>query len=403
MKNNYLQQWLDKCATFSLPGAGVSRYFLTAEHRALIEFLKDRMLESGLQVTLDHAGNLIGRKSSSRSGKIMYLGSHQDSVPNGGRYDGILGILVALAALYELRDIDLGYSVELLAFGDEEGTRFQTTLIGSSAIAGCFDPAALLATDDEGQTLESALTDFGLNPAKISDLTRSPEQALGYVEVHIEQGPILEEKGQALGLVSSITGIDRYQIQINGKAGHAGTVPMHLRKDALVAASEYISWVNEHCLGHENLVGVVGKILVEPNAVNVIPENVDFTVELRSPEKSIRLRAKEELLKRVKQTEKQGFKVDFQQTYSMDSVHCDQHLSSQLRAAFTRENIPPIDLFSGAGHDALAMSRLCPVAMVFVRSTDGLSHHPDEHSSSEDIDIAKKVLKSYLLNFKLSI
>lgn len=393
-----LSKWLETAATFSLPGPGVSRFFLTEEHRKLIDYLSEQMKLSGLEVELDAAGNLIGRKASRQSDKVFYLGSHQDTVPEGGRYDGMLGILTALAALYELKDWNLPYNVELIAFGDEEGSRFQTTLIGSRAIAGTFDPVVLDLKDDQGITLRQALLDFKLDPEKIPGIARSRDKALGYAEVHIEQGPVLEHNNLPLGLVNAITGIERQLIRIRGKAGHAGTVPIELRKDALVAATEYVRWLDSYCRENENVIGVVGKLKVFPNSVNVIPERVELTVELRSPEAERRLAARNALATTTHGLMKKGFHIESELIYSKEAIACDKWLTRQMEEALKKQQVPYVSLFSGAGHDGLAMQKLCPVTMLFVRCKDGLSHHPDEEIDVLDANIAKSVLKDFIVN-----
>ena len=392
-----LAEWLETAATFSLPGPGVSRYFLTDEHRRLLDWLNELMPSCGLTVELDHAGNLVGRKPSKQSEQTLYFGSHQDTVSQGGAYDGILGILLPLAVLYELREVELPFAVELIAFGDEEGTRFQSTLVGSSAVAGCFDQATLEFRDDQGVSVAEALRRFGLQPEKIPELARNKDKALGFIEVHIEQGPVLEKHDLPVGLVSAITGIERHQIHIQGMAGHAGTVPMAQRKDAMVAASRYVLWLDRYCREREQIVGVIGKLEVVPNSVNVIPDHVLLTVELRSPDTEKRLDARAAMQALDKELSVQGFTINRELTYSREGVQCDAALAGRLQQAIEAEEIPVLSLFSGAGHDGLAMTYLCPVAMLFVRCKDGLSHHPDEAIDMHDALVAKRILKTLLL------
>lgn len=399
MNDAPLMDWLETAATFSLPGPGVSRFFLTEEHRQLLNYLRSLMVECGLQIHLDHAGNLIGRKISNVSDNVLYIGSHQDTVPNGGRFDGMLGILLALAAVYELRDIKLPFTLEVVAFGDEEGARFNSTLLGSKALSGTFDESALTDKDDQGISLAEALYDFGLNPEKIPAIARDPKNALGYIEAHIEQGPVLENQNLPVGIVSSITGIERHAVSIKGQAGHAGTVPMHLRKDALVAASLFVQWVETYCKETEDMTGVVGKIEIQPNSVNVIPESANLTVELRSPYKDVRHRARKALSMLTSGLVGRGFAVNSELIYSQEGLICDDVLSRKLEVAFQKEKIPPVKIYSGAGHDALAMAALCPVAMLFVRCKDGLSHHHDESVDINDTIVAKRVLKRFIRDF----
>jgi allantoate deiminase len=399
MNDAPLFDWLETAARFSLPGPGVSRFFLTKEHHQLIGYLQSLMVECGLRTHLDDAGNLVGRKISNVSDNVLYIGSHQDTVPNGGRFDGMLGILLALSAVYELRDINHPFNLEVVAFGDEEGTRFNSTLLGSKALSGTFDESALSARDDQGMSIAEALHDFGLNPKKIPSIARDQKNALGYIEAHIEQGPVLESQNLPVGVVSSITGIERHAVSIKGQAGHAGTVPMRLRKDALVAASLYVQWVDTYCKETEDMVGVVGKIEIGPNSVNVIPESAKLTIELRSPYKDVRVRARKALSMLTSRLVDSGFAVNSELLYSQEGLICDQVLVRKLETAIQKENIPPVKLYSGAGHDALAMAALCPVAMLFVRCKDGLSHHHEESVDINDAIAAKRVLKRFIRDF----
>ena len=217
---------LDEAARCSLPGAGVTRLFCSEEHRRVLTLIGDWMRQAGLTPELDASGNLVGRNARALAGeKTLILGSHQDTVVEGGKYDGMLGVALPLQALQALKDdgVELPYGVEVVAFGDEEGTRFQSTLIGSRALAGTFDPASLKARDADGIPLGEALASFGGAPERIPQLARRPESLLGYVEVHIEQGPVLEQRDHAVGVVTALTGIERHRLSVAGKAGHAGT------------------------------------------------------------------------------------------------------------------------------------------------------------------------------------
>lgn len=402
MKDSTLQQWTEKAAQFSLAGAGVSRFFLTDEHRQLLDYLTLLMQGAGLEVSLDDAGNLVGRKVAANSDKVLYLGSHQDTVPHGGAYDGILGGLLPLLVLQDLKDVVLPFNVELIVFGDEEGTRFNSTLVGSSAIAGCFDQRILSAKDENNISIKEALTDFGLQAENIPAIARDKKQALGFIEVHIEQGPVLEQQHLPVGVVTAITGIERHEVTIGGKAGHAGTVPIDLRLDALVAASQYVSWLDQYCWQQQDIIGVVGKLNVAPNSVNVIPSQVELTVELRSPYEENRLKARLALEVLNEKLRQDGFTIQSDLVYSKEGVICDESLCQQLEKAIQKNDLPAMRLFSGAGHDGLAMTHLCPVGMLFLRCRDGLSHHPDEAIDYEDAEIARQILKDFILEFQYS-
>ncbi|MDT8894851.1 M20 family metallo-hydrolase [Halomonas sp. I1] len=395
-----LLAWLDEAATHSLPGPGVTRLFCSAEHRAVLERIADWMCDAGLEPSLDASGNLVGSSPRAKAGeRTLILGSHQDTVVEGGKYDGMLGVALPLMALKVLRErgIELPYGVQVVAFGDEEGTRFQSTLIGSRALAGTFQPASLDARDADGVTLGEALRDFGGDPDAIPALARDPERVLGFCEVHIEQGPVLEQRDHAVGVVTALTGIERHRVSLSGKAGHAGTTPMPGRRDALVGAAEMVVEADRVLNATEQLVGVVGKLDVRPNAVNVIPAETTFTLELRSPDPERRRAGREQLLGAFADiAEARGLTLDMQQTYSAEAVDCADWMIEALEAAGEAAGQPAERLFSGAGHDGLAMHDLTDIGMLFVRCRDGLSHHPDEAITAEDAEAATRVMMAFL-------
>ncbi len=391
---------LDEAAAFSRPGPGVTRLFCSEEHRQVLELIGDWMRQAGLEPSLDASGNLVGRNPRAIAGeKTLILGSHQDTVTEGGKYDGMLGVALPLMALQEIKDqgVELPYGVEVVAFGDEEGTRFQSTLIGSRALAGTLDDESLAALDAEGISVAEAIQAFGGDPAVIPDIARSPEQVLGFVEVHIEQGPVLESRDHAVGVVTALTGIERQRITVTGKAGHAGTTPMAGRRDALVGAAEMVVEANRLLQATDNFVGVVGKLEVRPNAVNVIPSEVTFTLELRSPDGNTRARGREEILSAFRRlAEARGLEVAIERTYAAEAVACAEWLVEALEEACDGAGEPAERMFSGAGHDGLAMHDLTDIGMLFVRCRDGLSHHPDESITAEDAERATRVMMQFL-------
>ncbi|MFG1497596.1 M20 family metallo-hydrolase [Saccharospirillum sp. HFRX-1] len=397
-----IMQLSELAARHSEPGPGVTRLLGTAEHRAVLNDLTEWMQKAGLNTELDAAGNLVGRTKTVPGAKTLIIGSHQDTVRQGGAYDGMLGVLLPLVVLEDLHQggETLPLNIELVAFSDEEGARFSSTLIGSSALAGTFDVAMLEATGADGVTLAQALRDLGSNPDKIPTLARNPKQIAGFLEVHIEQGPVLESLDLPIGVVTAITGIERHKVRLDGKAGHAGTTPMELRRDALVAATEVVRTLDAHCRETDDLVGVVGELSVTPNAVNVIPSRVELTIELRSPVTEIRLAAREKLFaeldERIAATPCQW---QHQLVYEQREVSCAPALQQRLARAIEAEQFWPHHLFSGAGHDGLAMNQLTEVGMLFVRCKDGLSHHPDEAISAADADAAARVLRRCLLDW----
>ncbi|MBZ5876856.1 MULTISPECIES: M20 family metallo-hydrolase [Chromohalobacter] len=391
---------LDEAARYSQPGAGVTRLFCSEEHRRVLTLIGDWMREAGLTPELDASGNLVGRNARALAGeRTLILGSHQDTVIEGGKYDGMLGVALPLQALQALKEegIELPYGIEVVAFGDEEGTRFQSTLIGSRALAGTFQVETLDAKDVDGVSLGEALRDFGGDPGAIPALARAPEQVLGFCEVHIEQGPVLEQRDHAVGVVTALTGIERHRITLTGKAGHAGTTPMPGRHDALVGAAEMVVEADRVLNATQELVGVIGKLDVRPNAVNVIPAEATFTLELRSPDPRVRRVGREQLLGTFADiAEVRGLSLDMQPTYSAEAVNCADWMVEALEGACEECGQPAERLFSGAGHDGLAMHDVTDIGMLFVRCRGGLSHHPDEAITTEDAEAATRVMMAFL-------
>lgn len=391
---------LEEAATHSLPGAGVTRLFLSDEHRTVTPLIRDWMTKAGLQSEVDAAGNIIGRDAKALGGApTLILGSHQDTVVSGGKYDGMLGVTLPIAVMEQLEKsgIDLPFGIEIVAFGDEEGTRFQSTLVGSRALSGKHDPKSLEARDDQGISVADALRNFGCVPEDIPELKRNRKNTLGFVEVHIEQGPVLEKRNLPVGVVTALTGIERHRIRIQGKASHAGTTPMHDRHDALVAAADIIHQVEAICATTEGMVGVVGKIEVMPNAVNVIPDHVDLTIELRAPERFVRVNGRGQILSALPNiAARRRVEISADQTYEAEGVPCADWIMNGLGQAIGEQGVEPFRLFSGAGHDGLAMYDLCDIGMLFVRCRDGLSHHPDEAVTVQDIEVAANVLIDFL-------
>lgn len=381
----------------SLPGPGVTRLPFTSEHRAAVEIMTDWMTAAGLKVHLDPAGTLVGRRDGPTGARTLLIGSHQDSVPGGGSYDGIMGIALACVALEAVRDDALSVAVEVLAFADEEGVRFPTALMGPRALAGTFDPAVLEFSDGAGIRLADALERFGGQPSALQHAGRSTDQIVGYLEVHIEQGPVLEALDEPIGIVTAICGIERQTIRFSGATGHAGTVPMDGRRDALVAASRFVAEVPGKAKLWPGLRATVGTLAVRPNAPNAIPEDVSLVLEVRSEADTDRKAAVDTLTELAQQSaEAHGCGVAIDRTYEQPAVLCDPELSCRLADAAGRE-LPWLP--SGATHDASAMADLCPIAMLFVRCRGGVSHRPDEFASAKDmgeaVDLLAETLKAY--------
>ena len=391
---------LDELAGLSSDAGALTRLYLTPEHKAAAVKVTDWMEDAGMAASIDAVGNVVGRYAGSTAdARTLILGSHIDTVRDAGRYDGNFGVVAAIEAVAELhaRDERLAFAVEIIAFGDEEGVRFPVTLSGSRAVAGTFDPASLDVTDDAGISLREALVAFGCDPHAVAAIARRKADVLGYVEAHIEQGPVLEAEGLPVGIVTAIAGASRLKVEIDGIAGHAGTVPMHLRRDALAAAAEMISTVERQALAAADLVATVGRIEAQPGAVNVIPARVAFTIDLRSPSDALRRQALDALRAVFEEiAARRGVSVAVASSYDEAAAPCAPHLRQALEAAVRAQGIRPLSLPSGAGHDGLAMIALCPIAMLFVRCAGGISHNPAESITVEDADAAVRVLTAFL-------
>ncbi|MGD9509205.1 MAG: allantoate amidohydrolase [Geminicoccaceae bacterium] len=384
----------------------LTRLYLTPEHRAAIGMVRGWMEEAGMTTEVDAAANVVGRYPGQRpDAPALLLGSHIDTVRDAGRYDGNLGVLSAIEAVAALDAAGerLPFAIEVIAFGDEEGVRFPSKLTGSRAVAGTFEPQSLDIVDEQGVNLEAALRSFGCDPAAIASVARRREGVLGYVEIHIEQGPVLEERKLPVGVVTAIAGASRFRIEVVGEAGHAGTVPMELRRDALTAAAEMVLAVERRAQGasEPGLVATVGSIQAEPGAPNVIAGRVSFTLDIRAPADGDRLRAIDDLVAAFETlADRRRVGVRVEKFYDEPAVTCDLALVAQLEAAVARAGVAPLRLPSGAGHDGLAIAALCPIAMLFVRCRGGISHNPAESITVEDADVATAVLLDFLRHFQ---
>jgi len=394
---------LDDLAEFSSEKSALTRLYLSPEHKAAALQTMAWMSEAGMKSIIDAVGNVVGRYD----GKVpelpaLLLGSHIDTVRNAGKYDGNLGVLTAIAAVAELNRTGerLPFAIEVIAFGDEEGVRFPVALTGSRAVAGTLDPAALDAEDRDGISVREALQHFGCNPFDIPAVPRRRQDVLGYVEIHIEQGPVLEAEDLPVGVVTAINGASRFEIEVDGQAGHAGTVPMGLRKDALAAAAEMILAVERRGAATPRLVATVGRIEAQPGAANVIPDKACFSIDIRAPADTDRTAAIGDLEREFRAiASRRTVGVKLKRTYDELAATCEPWLVEQLGAAVTRLGIRTLRLPSGAGHDGLAMVALCPIGMLFVRCKSGISHNPAESIMVEDADVAVRVLLDFLRHF----
>jgi hydantoinase/carbamoylase family amidase len=394
---------LDELASFTDEPGRLTRLFLSPSHKRAVAQVIAWMQAAGMAASLDDVGNVRGRYEGAASGApALLLGSHIDTVRDAGRYDGTLGVLLAIAVVDELnrRGERLPFAIDVLAFGDEEGVRFPTTLSGSRAVAGAFDPATLACADAEGVTLEAALRGFGCDPAAIAALAYPPGAALAYVEAHIEQGPVLQARGAALGVVTAINGATRFRVAVEGVAGHAGTVPMAIRSDALAGAAEMILAIEARARREENLVATVGRISAEPGAINVIAGAASFTIDIRAPDDSQRRAAVADIQAACGVVaERRGLRLAMERAHDAPAVACDPRLVAMLGESLAREGHAPIRLPSGAGHDAMAMAGLCPSAMLFVRCRDGISHNPAESITAGDAGAAFAALLDFVRRF----
>ena len=389
-------------AITEVPGT-VTRTFLTPQHRAAAHRVLAWMRDAGMAASVDAIGNVVGRYEGAQPGlPALLLGSHLDTVRDAGKYDGILGVLTAIqcvAALHR-QDERLPFAIEVIGFGDEEGVRFQSTLLGSRAVAGTFDMAALERTDADGMTLRQAMVSFGLDPAAIATAARHRGDVLGYVELHIEQGPVLEAEHLPVGIVTSIAGATRAMFEVVGEAGHAGTVPMRLRRDALTAAAEIILAIEGCACANPGVVATVGRIAASPGATNVIPGTVAFSLDLRSADDTTRLAAVTDIETAAQAiAAKRGVTLALDRTLESPAVACSDRLMAAIERAIVALGVTPRRLASGAGHDAMALAGLCDVGMIFVRCKGGISHHPAESITAADAATGARVLCEVLRHF----
>jgi allantoate deiminase len=365
----------------------LTRFAYSRAMRRAHELAGEWMLEAGLAVRTDAVGNLIGRREGTRRGaKTLLLGSHLDSVRDAGRFDGPLGVLLALACAEERAAFP--FALEVIGFIDEEGVRFHSSYLGSRALAGTLPQEDLALKDADGVTLGDAISGFDGDPGALATARRN--DLLAYVEAHIEQGPVLEAAQEAVGVVSAIAGQTRARVIFEGMAGHAGTVPMKLRNDALCAAAEFTLAVEKLARETAGLVATVGQLQVEPGASNVIPGKVRLTLDVRHADDAVRESAVVNLQEAAESiASARGVQIAWQIVQATGAISCDPELSAMLAPG------APV-LASGAGHDAAALASVCPVAMLFVRCRGGVSHHPDEYTSPEDIAAALDTLLQFL-------
>jgi hydantoinase/carbamoylase family amidase len=393
----------DRLATHSETAGGLTCTYLSRAHRAVAKELQDLVQAAGLDAAIDAVGNVTGRyRSANPAAKALIVGSHYDTVVNAGRYDGRLGILTALVVAEHLQRAGqaLPFHLDLVAFAEEEGVRFGASYIGSSAVAGRFDQALLQRRDGNGVSLANALLGIGSKAEEIAGLARRPQDLVGYLEVHIEQGPVLLNRNLPVGIVTAIAGGARHQVIVQGRAGHAGTVPMALRRDAAAAAAEMVLAVERRCNTKPGLVGTVGKLAVPDGAINVIPARCELTLDIRASEEAVRAAAERDVLAEIARiAARRGVTVEVVELSRTPAVSFSPRLQALMAQALARAGVEPLYLPSGAGHDAVMFSGLTEIGMLFVRcGNGGISHDPRETVTADDADLGARVLLDVILS-----
>jgi len=395
---------LDAFAAFTDEPGRLTRLFLSDAHRRAAAAFIAWCGEAGLAARIDAAGNVVARYEGERTGApALMLGSHIDTVRDAGRYDGNYGALAALAVVETLRagGERLDHAIEIVAFGDEEGVRFRSTLTGSRALAGAYLEDALDQRDAGGVAMRDALKAFGGDPDKAGSIRATYVAA--FVEAHIEQGPVLEVEGLPLGVVTAINGATRLEVGVDGMAGHAGATPMSLRRDALTAAAEMALAIEARARRETDLVATVGRLEVWPGATNVIPGHVQFSIDVRAPDDERRAAALAEMKTRIDAiAAARGVSASLAKTHEANAFVCDPRIVAGLTRAVEQLGVSPRLLPSGAGHDTMVMGGLCPAGMLFVRCKGGISHNPLESMTVEDCAFGLAALTRFVRDFQIT-
>jgi allantoate deiminase len=395
-----LARMLDELAQITDEPGTLTRTFLSPAMRRANQRVGQWMRKIGLRVREDSVGNLIGRLAGATPrANTLVLGSHLDTVRDAGRFDGALGVLLPIVALAELkrRGVRLPFAIEVVGFSEEEGVRFSSAYLGSKGFAGTLRRPDLALRDADGVTVREALQQFGGGRFSLPQPAHRRHELLGYCEVHIEQGPILESKKLALGIVSAVAGQTRGQLEFEGNAGHAGTTPMTLRHDALAGAAEFVLAVERLARRTTGLVATVGTLRVAPGAPNVIPGTAVLSIDVRHGRDRVRRAALRTLLAQARAiAQRRGLRSRWRQTQGQNAVTCSSEFSARLADSVRAVQSKSIALVSGAGHDAAVMAGMTDVALLFVRCRGGLSHHPDEHVAAGDLDVALRAMIDFL-------
>ncbi|SHM86868.1 allantoate amidohydrolase [Phytopseudomonas punonensis] len=383
----------DELAAISESSEGLTRVYLSPEHQRANALVGEWMQAAGMRTWQDAVGNICGRYEGQSAGaQALLLGSHLDTVRNAGRYDGMLGVVAAIETVQHFHDhgIRLPLAIEIVGFADEEGTRFGITLLGSRGLTGSWPQGWVDQTDTNGVSVSQAMAALGLDAADIPSAARKADYFAAYLELHIEQGPCLEREELALGVVTAINGARRLNCRFVGMAGHAGTVPMSHRKDALAAAAQWMVYIEAQTAQRDpQLVATVGTLQCQPSAVNVIPGEVALTLDVRGPEDQPLANLLEDLLSQGEAIARQrGLQFHASQYYGIPATRCDEAMQASLAQVLTQVQGRSLSLPSGAGHDAIAMAEHWPVGMLFVRCVGGVSHHPAEAVEVGDVALA---------------
>lgn len=403
----------DELARVTATRGRIERVYLSPEHARVNRLMAEWMREIGMTSRQDAAGNQVGRLGVEGvpEAPALLLGSHLDTVPDAGRYDGIAGVLMGLEVVRLLREptehgawrSPLPFALEVVAFSDEEGTRFGKALLGSSAVAGSWADEWWTLTDAEGTTVREAFLDFGLDPARVGEAARRPAELVGYLEAHIEQGPELDRRGEALAVVSSIASAQRFQLVVEGEARHAGGTPYDVRRDALLGASEAALAVERICRSEHHIIGTVGQFEAFPGAVNIVPGESRLSLDLRGEFDGARDRVWDEISRELDAIMgRRGLRWSAREVHSAPAVFCAPLLQEVVRAGIV-STLPggaddPATIFSRAGHDAMAIGAVTDVGMMFLRNPDGISHHPDEAVSAADVGLGIRALAESVLH-----
>ncbi|MCT9117180.1 allantoate amidohydrolase [Cupriavidus gilardii] len=399
-----IMAWADALAVHTEQPGMLTRTYLTEAHHGAAAQLAAWMEAAGMTVRRDAAGNVIGRyEGTEPDAPALLTGSHFDTVRDAGRYDGNLGVILPIACVAEWhrQGKRFPFAIEVVGFAEEEGVRFKATLLGSRAIAGTFDQNVLDNVDDSGKTMRDVMRAAGFDPAGLPAAAHSPDKVLAFVEVHIEQGPVLLNENLPVGVVTAISGATRFIVELDGLAGHAGTVPMDMRRDAAMAGAEIGLFIERRCSGSPGLVGTVGQFNVPNGAANVVPGRAVFSIDIRAGEDAVRQAAVADVLAEIERIcARRKVRAQVRKTHEAASVPCAPWLQQQWAAAIERQGAPVRLLPSGAGHDAMAIAAIADVAMLFVRcGNGGISHHPTETMTVEDAALAARVFSDFVEHF----